>query len=167
MTACAWVSSSRFAENESLYRLSKGHGGIMCEGCHGSTHAIWPVANPLANDNLASRQLQDHVGTVSECSSCHQGSLGLTLDGPHGMHPVGEAEWNEHHAGMFENNRQSCQSCHGVNGEGTVLSRMAVTRTLRCDEGGNCNSNEQITLTKGTMVGCGQCHENELTSHGD
>ena len=51
--------ASRFAENQSLYRLSgnkdgsgKGHGGVMCEGCHGSTHAIWPNQNPFANDNI-------------------------------------------------------------------------------------------------------------------
>ncbi|MCP4451680.1 MAG: hypothetical protein GY809_09480, partial [Planctomycetes bacterium] len=54
-------SSSRFASNFPLYRLSggeneeesegedKGHEGLSCEGCHGSTHAIWPNANPWSN----------------------------------------------------------------------------------------------------------------------
>lgn len=51
------AAGSRFAENESLYRFSKGHGGVMCKGCHGSTHAEWPNANPNANDNVAARQL--------------------------------------------------------------------------------------------------------------
>ncbi len=162
--------TSRFAENESLYRLSKGHGGVMCEACHGSTHAIWPVANPMANDNLAARQLQGHSGTVIECSTCHQpGSLGLTLDGPHGMHPVADNDWNEHHDNLFEKNRTQCQACHGLNGEGTVLSRMAATRTLKCDEEdlAGCNAKKQITLTKGTMVGCTECHKNEMLSHRD
>jgi len=162
-------ATSRFAENESLYRLSKGHGGVMCEGCHGSTHAIWPVANPFANDNLASTQLQGHAGTVIECSSCHaSGSLGLTLNGPHGMHPVGDSNWNRNHEDVFESNRESCQACHGINGEGTVLSRMAQTRTLRCDEEGQggCSANETITLSKGTQVGCGLCHENEMVGGG-
>ncbi len=35
------VPGSRFAENNgTLYRFSKGHGGIFCQGCHGSTHAV-------------------------------------------------------------------------------------------------------------------------------
>ena len=157
------AANKRFAESESLFRLSKGHGGVMCEACHGSTHAIWPIQNALANDNVAAQQLQGHSGTIIECSTCHApGSLGLTLGGPHGMHPVGDSNWNRNHEDFAENNRNSCRACHGQNGEGTVLSRMAITRTLRCDEGPACGSNEQITLTKGTQVGCGICHENEL-----
>ncbi len=157
------ATNKRFAENESLYRLSKGHGGVMCEACHGSTHAIWPVSNPMANDNVASQQLQGHSGTIIECTTCHApGSLGLTLNGPHGMHPVGDSNWNRNHEDFAERNLNSCRSCHGQRGEGTVLSRMSVTRTLVCDEGPGCNSNERITLTKGTQVGCGTCHENEL-----
>jgi len=155
--------NKRFAENESLYRISKGHGGVMCEGCHGSTHAIFPNAIESANDNVASKQLQGHSGTIIECDTCHAaGSLGLTLNGPHGMHPVGDSNWNENHEDIAEDNLNSCRSCHGQNGEGTVLSRMSVTRNLVCDEGPGCGNNERITLTKGTMVGCGTCHENEL-----
>ncbi|MDH5485289.1 MAG: hypothetical protein OEY43_08665, partial [Gammaproteobacteria bacterium] len=154
--------ASRFAENASLYRLSNGHGGVMCEGCHGSTHAIWPNQNPFANDNVPAMQLQGHTGSISECSVCHaEASLGLTLDGPHGMHPVNDANWNRNHEDIVNDNKDSCRSCHGVNGEGTVLSRMGATRTLACDGGSAC-SNHQITLIKGTEVGCGTCHENEL-----
>ena len=165
--------ASRFAENQNtnaagqtvdvLYRLSKGHGGVMCEGCHNSTHAIWPIQHPLANDNIAATQLQGHAGTVIECTTCHAaGSLGLTLDGPHGMHPVGDARWNEDHEEMAERNLEQCKSCHGLQLQGTVLSRMATTRTLKCDsDNSNCN-NERITLSKGIEVSCAQCHENPL-----
>jgi len=165
--------NSRFAENQNinssgqtvdvLYRLSKGHGGVMCEGCHNSTHAIWPIQHPLANDNIAATQLQGHAGTVIECTTCHAaGSLGLTLDGPHGMHPVGDAHWNEEHEEVAENNLGQCKSCHGNQLQGTVLSRMAATRTLKCDSDGNSCSNERITLVKGTEVSCSQCHKNPL-----
>ncbi len=86
--------NKRFAENPAtLYRNSLGHGNVACEGCHGSTHAIWPNAMPSANDNVAAIQLQGHAGTISECSTCHT-SLPLTLDGPHGMHNVNSREWN-------------------------------------------------------------------------
>ncbi len=169
------AADSRFAENRNtnakgdavdvLYRLSKGHGGVMCEGCHNSTHAIWPNQNPFANDNIASQQLQGHNGTLSECSACHGNQqLGLTLAGPHGMHPVGDALWNEEHEELAENNGDACRACHGNNGEGSVLSRMADTRTLKCDEEGlpGCGNDERITLTRGTEVSCDLCHENEL-----
>ncbi len=167
--------SSRFAENRNLnangdtvdvlYRLSKGHGGVMCEGCHNSTHAIWPNQNPFANDNIASDQLQGHNGTLTECSTCHGNArLGLTLDGPHGMHPVGDDNWTSEHKELAEKNGNACRACHGNNGEGTVLARMAVTRTLECkeEELQACNNNRQITLTRGTEVSCSLCHENEL-----
>lgn len=177
VTVANFIASpdSRFAENQNtnakgdtvdvLYRLSKGHGGVMCEGCHNSTHAIWPNQNPFANDNIASEQLQGHNGTLAECVTCHTDQpLGLTLEGPHGMHPVGDSVWNTEHKQLAENNPNACRACHGNNGEGTVLSRMADTRTLQCDEEGisGCGNNKLITLSKGTEVSCTLCHDNQL-----
>lgn len=159
------ASNKRFAEDQTLYRLSKGHGGVMCEGCHGSTHAIFPNALPNANDNVAANQLQGHSGTIVECTTCHQpGSLGLTLEGPHGMHPVGDRNWNNKHEELAERNSQSCIACHGPNGEGTVLSKTATTREFICGGRGSlCDREDQvITIAKGTEVGCAQCHEDGL-----
>ena len=81
------------AGNPRLYRVSTGHGGVMCEGCHGATHAEWPNANPNANDNVTANQLQGHTGTIVECSTCHGTAMNSqnTLGGPHGMHPVGDS----------------------------------------------------------------------------
>lgn len=149
--------TSRFAENQVLYRLSKGHGGVKCEGCHGSTHAEWPNGNPNANDNLTAKQLQGHTGTVVECTVCHApGSLGKTLNGPHGMHPVADAQWNTDHADLADGNPNSCRACHGPRGQGTVLARTAADRTLVRKEGGT------VVLPKGTQVSCGTCHSNPL-----
>ena len=80
------------------------------------------------------------------------------------MHPVGDTLWNEEHEELAENNGDACRACHGNNGEGSVLSRMADTRTLKCDEEGlpGCGNDERITLTRGTEVSCDLCHENEL-----
>jgi len=157
------MPNSRFAENDVLYRLSKGHGGVMCKGCHGSTHAIWPVQPDdldgpfMANDNLAAVDLQGHAGTITECTVCHEaGSLGLTLDGPHGMHPVNDRRWNKDHEDVAEGNKDACRACHGRNGEGSVLSRVATDRTLETDDNGS------IFLPRGTPVRCDICHENEL-----
>ena len=171
-------AGSRFAENQGLYRLSgnedgsdKGHKGIMCEGCHGSPHAIWPNPNPNANDNVASTQLQGHRGTITECTTCHEaGSLGITLGGPHGMHPVGGTRFaNGGHEDLAERDRNACRACHGNNGEGTVLSRVATDRSFtidECEDGSLCPGGEKknflVTLKKGTQVACTLCHENEL-----
>jgi hypothetical protein len=151
--------TSRFAENDKLYRLSKGHGGVTCQNCHGATHAEWPNPNPSANDNVAALQLQGHTGTLIECSSCHAaGSLGLTLDGPHGMHPVNDARWARGHGDFAQSRLDTCRACHGLRGEGTVLSRVAATRTLARDESGSTT----VTLQKGTPVRCDTCHSNKL-----
>lgn len=150
--------SSRFAENPGkLYRDSHGHGGVACEGCHGSTHAIWPNANPFANDNVTAKGLQGHSGTLIECNVCHTpGSLGLTLDGPHGMHPVNDANWNHEHEQLAETDPNACRACHGQHGQGTPLARVAADRTLDTDEHGT------IFLKKGTEVRCDLCHGNKL-----
>ncbi len=160
-TAVSMIASptSRFAEDQKLYRLSKGHGGVACQNCHGSTHAEWPNPNPYANDNVAASQLQGHGGTLIECSTCHApGSLGLTLGGPHGMHPVADSRWTANHGDFAESRLDSCRTCHGLHGEGTVLSRVAATRTLAASEEGT----RTVTLQQGTPVRCNLCHDNKL-----
>nr|WP_294059120.1 cytochrome c3 family protein [Thiolapillus sp.] len=155
--------NSRFATTEALYRLSgsgdKGHGDLSCENCHGSTHAIWPNKNPFSNDNKAAMDLQGHAGPIIECSTCHTGDLGVTLDGPHGMHPVGDTRFSAGgHEKLAEKNKDACRACHGKNGEGSVLSRVATDRTLTKDEHGN----KTIHLAKGELVTCNLCHKNKL-----
>lgn len=58
-----------FAQNNPLYRLSTGHGGVYCEGCHDSTHAIAPSTE--ANDAIKFRNLQGYAGTLDRCEVCH------------------------------------------------------------------------------------------------
>jgi hypothetical protein len=151
--------ASRFAENNNLYRLSKGHGGLMCKACHGATHAEWPNANPNANDNVAAVQLQGHAGTITECTVCHAaGSLGNTLGGPHGMHPVNDSRFTDGgHGDLAERNRESCRACHGPRGEGSVLSRVAADRVFT-----NIEDVGTVRFAKGTAVRCDTCHGNPL-----
>lgn len=67
---CANCHDTQHAEQpNTLYRFSKGHGGLYCESCHNSTHAI--LTSREAKDNLQSIALQGHEGTISECSVCH------------------------------------------------------------------------------------------------
>jgi hypothetical protein len=172
------ANNRRFAENQTgtgsttkqvLYRLSRGHGGVFCEGCHGSTHAEWPNGSANANDNLAATQVQGHTGKIVECVACH-GTNGLTISdfrgnfdsngwmkGPHGMHPV-DAGWISGHHDVFNDSNTpagTCQACHGAQLEGSVLSKMATSRTYSSD-------GRTRTLAQSTQVGCTLCHENPM-----
>jgi hypothetical protein len=138
------ATNKRFAEEPNkLYRQSKGHGGLACEACHGSTHALWAVGG---NDDVAATKLQGHAGTIGECSTCHLAAPTNGLGGPHGMHPVGQA-WVSAHPRQAKGNQSTCQPCHGTDYRGTVLSRMFATRSLAGK-----------TLNAGTRIGCYNCH---------
>ena len=161
--------------NPKLYRVSTGHGGLFCESCHGSTHAEWPTANPNANDNIPSSQLQGHSGYIAECTVCHEPndeSLPMGNNGPHGMHAVVDLDpsapakaddrWNFEHK-SYRNDGPGCDACHGADLKGTVLSRTADDRTVWCkDNKGSlpgCAAGEQTAvIPKGTAVGCDMCH---------
>ena len=162
------------AGNPQLYRVSTGHGGVMCEGCHGATHAEWPNVNPNANDNVTANQLQGHIGALIECGTCHTNINSLSPDatpnslrGPHGMHVVG-ANTNfatgKHKEKLSKGqNKNACQACHGQDGLGTVLSRMAEDRVLECKEDtAFCPDGKTALFPKGHTVGCVECHKNGL-----
>lgn len=79
---CGNCHGSNYAENTGkLYRESTGHGGLFCETCHGSPHAILPSQE--ANDNIQNISLQGHAGTLSDCKVCH--GVVPTGAGPHGI----------------------------------------------------------------------------------
>jgi hypothetical protein len=97
--------------DSALYRYGKDrHGNVACAACHGAAHSVWSNADPSANDNVTSLQLQGHTGTIHECNVCHtadafkkQGDLdggtysGDTksgiLGGPHNTHPINDPYW--------------------------------------------------------------------------
>ncbi|MGC8781918.1 MAG: multiheme c-type cytochrome, partial [Anaerolineae bacterium] len=83
---CGNCHGPQYAEEPGkLYRNSVGHGGLYCEACHGSPHAILPSTQP--NDNIQNIALQGHAGTLSDCTVCHaQVPAG---PGPHGIRPAG------------------------------------------------------------------------------
>jgi len=159
------ADNPRFAEEPgTLYRNSRGHGGVACEGCHGSPHAIWPLADPDANDNVTAMQLQGHAGTVPECSTCHElrSFPTGTLDGPHGMHPVNDPVWIKakgdkyHEDYVWQGGKDQCAACHGADHKGTRLSRVPVDRVLRDEDGV-----VRARVSAGTEISCGLCHSLE------
>jgi len=72
---------SVYQQDQALYRLSKGHGGVYCEACHDSPHAIAPSTQP--NDAIKFINLQGHAGTLSTCTVCHASQPAGA--GPHGV----------------------------------------------------------------------------------
>ncbi len=77
---CDDCHDPQYAENAGeLYRFSVGHGGLYCESCHNSTHAILPSREP--RDNMQSIALQGYAGTITECTVCHL--TNPETDGPH------------------------------------------------------------------------------------
>jgi len=140
--------NQRFATNpntpgtgHSLFRFSKGHGGLYCSACHGSTHAEFPSA--FFNDNVASMQRQGHVGQMSECSACHGSTPSTSTGGPHGMHSLG---WVNGHKTPGKT-PANCQACHGTTYRGTVLSRSFKQQTL-----------DGQSFWRGRRIGCYECH---------
>jgi hypothetical protein len=145
----------------SLFRFSAGHGGLQCEGCHGSTHAEFPATH--RNDNVRNQRIQGHAGVMIECIACHATVPNSPNGGPHGMHPVGQgwvsgsggvtkhADW----LGSLPGGIAACQPCHGSDYRGTVLSRAQTDRTLTAGfDGGSIT----VRLFRGAMVGCYNCH---------
>jgi hypothetical protein len=144
------TSSNTPAPGLSLFRFSKGHGGLQCEACHGSTHAEFPSTH--ANDNVRNVQLQGHAGMMVECTACHVTVPSTVTGGPHGMHPVGQT-WVNQHGNLIEGGsatRAQCQVCHGLDYRGTVLSRAQADRLLV--------GVLTVQLFRGAQIGCYTCH---------
>lgn len=150
------VSDKRFATNAdtpapgiSLYRLSTGHGKLQCEACHGSTHAIFPSGK--ANDNVYSKKLQGHTGTIAECGTCHETVPKTSYEGPHGMHSVSNW-WVDAHGDLAEHNTASCAACHGADFRGSPLSEVTSKRQFVTEDYG------LKTFNAGHQSGCYDCH---------
>jgi len=141
-----------------LYRMSAGHGGLLCQACHGATHAEWPNVDPFANDSVQSKQLQRHTGVIIECGTCHNDKYmrenKKLLQGPHGMHFVSADFVADGHSDAFERNPDSCRECHGMRGEGTVLAAVKAWRSWPRKEDGPARRYQT-----GELVACNDCHE--------
>ncbi len=68
-------------QDQALYRMSKGHGGVYCAGCHDSPHAI--ALSREASDAIKFIGWQGYAGNLDNCIVCH---TSLPEDeGPHGQ----------------------------------------------------------------------------------
>ncbi len=72
-------TEAKYKQDQALYRMSKGHGGIYCEACHDSTHAIAPSTQ--SRDAIKFINLQGAPGPISKCTVCH--TVTPSGGGPH------------------------------------------------------------------------------------
>ncbi|MFN2374991.1 MAG: Ig-like domain-containing protein, partial [Candidatus Binatia bacterium] len=138
----------------SLYRFSTGHGGLQCQGCHGSTHAEYPSSHD--SDNVQTVALQGHKGVLADCAVCHATVPATANGGPHGMHPIG-SWWIKEHHDYAEHNETACKDCHGTDYRGTVLSRALGDRSFSTKFGTK-------TYFRGANVSCYGCHAGASSS---
>ena len=159
-------ANQRFATNadtpmvgKSLFRFSKGHGGLVCSACHGSTHAEYPSLH--RDDNLYSWNKQGHRGKLADCTVCHPSMPSNSVGGPHGIHPIGSQTWVKDHADIaraISPNYAACRECHGTDLRGTPLSRAQADRALTTKFG-------LLTLKRGMEVSCYYCHNGPGSSN--
>ncbi len=142
------------ANGISLYRFSVGHGGLQCSACHGSTHAEFTSSQP--NDNVRNIQIQGHAGVTAECTACHASMPNTVNGGPHGMHPIGEGWVKDHHDLIKQVGLAQCQTCHGADSRGTVLSRAQGDRTFSVFG--------TQRFFRGATIGCYNCHNGPTQS---
>lgn len=136
------TEQNRPIQGKSLYRYSRGHKGMQCSACHGSTHAVYPSARQ--EDNLQSIAAQGHAGTINECTACHITVPRTTDGGPHGMHTVGQ-DWVSMHRSVAKRDASQCKACHGQDYRGSVLSKTFAPRSYK-------------NWPAGHMVSCYDCH---------
>ncbi len=146
--SCRECHTTNFGEPVGqLYRNSRGHGGVMCSGCHNSPHAIFPSREE--RDNQVMVDLQGHSGTLADCTVCHgHNPEGL---GPHGLMAVSAVE-NEIFSGGEGLNIFPAPFSRG--GKATIMAasaRPAEGRLLIFDARGRT-----IRLLHGEGIGDGQ-----------
>ncbi len=66
---CHHVAGHQYEQAGVLYKNAKGHSGVQCMACHGSTHAIGAAVTDT--DNVQAIELQGHAGVINTCIVCH------------------------------------------------------------------------------------------------
>ena len=143
------TNANKPAVGKSLYKVSIGHGGLYCAGCHGSQHAEYPTLQ--ANDNLYSTGVQGYTGKILECTICHVTMPSTQTGGPHGMHTIGQ-DWVSKHHSYAGNGAAACAYCHGTDFRGTALSAVPTTRSFSGEDMGT------KSFSAGHQMSCYDCH---------
>ena len=139
----------------SLYRFSKGHGGLQCSACHGSTHAEFPAQPPQ-------RQPAEH-----RRAGPRRHPVQLHLLPRHRCPPPSAAARTActrpartgSTATRTTAKAAPASACHGADLRGTPLSRSFSDQTLIVQP--MTASPHSIPLFRGANVSCFLCHKRE------
>ncbi len=113
-----------YAQDQPLYRLSREHGGVFCEACHDSTHAIAPSTQP--NDAIKFVDWQGHAGPLDTCTVCH--ASWPAGPGPHGRPaPIGPAFAFEPDRTSVHEPGEQVVYLHGLHNIGNVADTYNLT----------------------------------------
>jgi hypothetical protein len=75
---------------EDLFRMRTDEAGILCQACHGNTHALYPAINPYGKDrdNIQPLQYQKNsypIGANKNCRVCHTIDMEVELHHPNSL----------------------------------------------------------------------------------
>ncbi len=78
---------------EDLYRLRADEAGILCQGCHGNTHAVYPAQNPYGKDRDVIQPMQYQknpypIGANKNCRVCHTVDMEDEMHHPNSLRMV-------------------------------------------------------------------------------
>ena len=99
-------------------------GGVYCEACHDSTHAIAQSTQP--KDAIKFIALQGHAGTLDKCTVCH--SAMPTGAGPHGIKAPVTADFTfDHDYSSVREPGSQAVYLHSLHNTGSVSDTYSLT----------------------------------------
>jgi hypothetical protein len=117
-----------YPRKASLMRYSRGHQDITCQGCHESSHGLYPVTPTIDTTSYAQAASLNHDGTHGplKCGTCHAvGADGIPSWVRSGLEYRGQpvsgdfdtaVSWMHDYTDETSPLDSVCLNCHGVKG---------------------------------------------------
>jgi hypothetical protein len=117
-----------YPRKASLMRYSRGHQDITCQGCHESSHGLYPVTPTIDTTSYAQAASLNHDGTHGplKCGTCHQvGADGIPSWVRGGLEYRGQSvagdfdtavSWMHDYTDETSPLDSVCLNCHGIKG---------------------------------------------------
>ena len=162
-THAEWPTANPNANDNIPASQLQGHSGYIseCAVCHEPNDESLPLGNngPHGMHPISDRYVKIDPETLEIVLD----EGGNVVDDPNYATFKEDLRWNTDHK-SYKNDGPGCNACHGADLQGTVLSRTAKHRVIKCkdDKGslpGCAAGDEYAVIPKGTPVSCGLCHQ--------
>ena len=162
-THAEWPTANPNANDNIPASQLQGHSGYIaeCTVCHEPNDESLPLGNngPHGMHPVSDRYVKIDPDTLK----IEDDGNGNVVPDPNYSNLTEDLRWNTDHK-SYKNDGPGCNACHGADLKGTVLSRTAKHRVIKCkdDKGslpGCAAGDEYAVIPKGTPVGCGLCHQ--------